>query len=91
MIEVLTLLYIIAIDETIKMLLNRVNGTFIVFSVDRFTDLSAYSSYLFLLMMGLNKCLVPGIGVCCVCIHTHMHAHTGKLYIYRGFCIDDVT
>lgn len=29
MTEVLTLLYIIAIDKTIKMLLDRVNGTFI--------------------------------------------------------------
>lgn len=36
MTEVLTLLYIIARDETIKMLLKRVNGTFIVLSVDRF-------------------------------------------------------
>lgn len=36
MTEVLTLLYIIAIDKTIEMLLNRVNGTFIVLSVDRF-------------------------------------------------------
>lgn len=36
MTEVLTVLYIIAIDETIKMLLNRVNGTFIVLSVDKF-------------------------------------------------------
>lgn len=32
--EILTLLYIIAIGETIQMLLNRVNGTFIVLSVD---------------------------------------------------------
>lgn len=36
MTEILTLLYIIAIDEIIQMLLNRVNGTFIVLSVDKF-------------------------------------------------------